>query len=488
MYELKILMLEDLSSDIELVKYELKKAGIDFILVSAETEEEFLRQLSLFAPDIILADYSLPEFNGLEALKILKKLEVNIPFILVTGTQTDEVAVECMKQGADDYILKTGLRRLPSAILNAINKQRIKQENEHVKEELRKSEEHYRLITENTHDLISTLDIEGNYLYVSPSYKEILGYKPAELIGRNSLDFIHPDDKARVIVAWKSALATLRSKTVEFRYRHNNGDWYFFEGVGKWIFDKNGSASKTVIISRDITQRKAYEEQLRDTTEKLRSLTTHLQTAIENERTRISREIHDELGQLMTALKMDLSLLSRKVSNAQGTEDIPAIQEEIKKMSGLADLNIQTIRKIATELRPDFLDNLGLLSAMQWQIEDFQRRTGIKCSLDIPSEDINLDEDRTTAIFRVFQETMTNVARHASAQKVSIRMAEEGEKLILEVADDGVGINQNRLKEIKSLGLLGMRERMHQFKGEILINSNNEDGKGTKITAILPLK
>src|SRR5438128_1421567 len=176
----RILVIEDTVTDAELVEHELRKAKIVFASKRVDTKEGFLRELEEFAPDLILSDYSLPQFNGLDALRLLKERNNSTPFILVTGSLTEEVAVACMKEGANDYILKKSLKRLPTAVLNAL----AKIESERAKEEaisaLRQSEEQYRLITENSLDLICMLDTEGTFIYVSPSYKVVLGYGPDE--------------------------------------------------------------------------------------------------------------------------------------------------------------------------------------------------------------------------------------------------------------------------------------------------------------------
>src|SRR5258707_7176510 len=195
---LRFLILEDVPTDAELIEQEFRKAGISFTSRRVDTEEAFLRELHDFRPDIILADYTLPQFGALEALRLLKELQFDIPFILVTGTQSEEVAVECMKEGADDYILKSSLKRLPTAVLNAFEKIAIEKDKEKAEEALRRSEEQYRLITETTHDVICLFDPKGNILYVSQSCTFVLGYSQRELIGGNFYSLVHPADRERV--------------------------------------------------------------------------------------------------------------------------------------------------------------------------------------------------------------------------------------------------------------------------------------------------
>jgi two-component system sensor kinase len=261
--KLKILMVEDMESDAELVERELRTSGFIYTLTRVDNKPGFLSELYNNTPDIILADYSLPQFSGLEALMLLKKFNTDIPFILVTGTQSEEVAVECMKEGADDYVLKSALKRLAPAMKNALKNSDIKKEKNRIEAALRRSEEHYRLITENTQDLVCMLDIEGNFLYLSPSYKEALGYRQQDLIGINFFTLIHPGDLDFVMLTWEQALTDMKSKRIEFRFRHRDSRWKCFEANANWIFNDSGLPQKALVVSRDITERKDAEEKIR---------------------------------------------------------------------------------------------------------------------------------------------------------------------------------------------------------------------------------
>jgi signal transduction histidine kinase len=213
----------------------------------------------------------------------------------------------------------------------------------------------------------------------------------------------------------------------------------------------------------------------------LRSLADHLQSVRENERTAIAREIHDELGQALTGLKMDLSWMAKKIP-----KDQPKLLDKIHSMSELTGTTLRTVQRISTGLRPGLLDDLGLTAAIEWQAEEFENRTGIKCSLTLEREDITLDEKRATALFRVFQETITNVARHAQATRVSASLKEKDGVLKLRVRDNGKGITKKQISNPKSFGLLGMRERVHTWGGEVKIIG--KPGKGTTVVVRMPFK
>jgi len=214
--------------------------------------------------------------------------------------------------------------------------------------------------------------------------------------------------------------------------------------------------------------------------EQLRNLSVYLQNARENERTMIAREVHDELGQSLTALKIDLALLTKRLP-----ADQKSVMEKAESMSQLIETTMQSVKKISTDLRPGILDHLGLTAAIEWQAEEFEKRTGIPCTAVFEPEEITLDKDRTTTVFRIFQETLTNIARHAQATQVSVILKKRSDRLELLVKDNGKGISEKHMSDPKSLGLIGIRERVHYWGGSLTICGIHE--KGTTVTVQLPL-
>ena len=237
---------------------------------------------------------------------------------------------------------------------------------------------------------------------------------------------------------------------------------------------------------RDITDRKRAETQLRDSREQLRALAAYLQSVREEERTRIARQVHDELGQTLTVLKMDLAWLDQRMAGVSDSDDLKQFEEKLKELPGHVDAIIATVRKIATELRPPVLDDLGLEAAVEWQIREFEKRTGIKCRFTGGLKHVDLSPERAIAVFRIFQETLTNIVRHAEATQVAIRLKEEGDKLVLEVQDNGRGMTGRELSGTRSLGLLGMRERATMLDGEV--NIIGRQGKGTTVGVRIPIQ
>ena len=256
-------------------------------------------------------------------------------------------------------------------------------------------------------------------------------------------------------------------------------------GMSSGLDELSQLASAFDQMAEKLEQRQAErdraEREIRDSREQLRNLSAHLQSVREEERTRMAREIHDELGQGLTALKMDVSWLNRRLLEEDAT-----LKNKLTSMEEVIDRTIETVQKLSGELRPGMLDDLGLAAAIEWQAEEFQKRTGIECVVSLRSEETVLNRDQSTTLFRIFQETLTNVIRHARATKVEARLEEQNGIIVLEITDNGRGITAAEISDAKSFGLIGMRERVEFLDGEIAILGS--PGKGTSIKVTLPLE
>jgi signal transduction histidine kinase len=247
------------------------------------------------------------------------------------------------------------------------------------------------------------------------------------------------------------------------------------------IYDDEGNCNRLLGTVHDITERKNAEEEILAMNKQLRNLLLHLENVREIERTNIAREIHDELGQQLTGLKMDASWVSKKYANGDAT-----IKERLASMIDLIDDTVKTVRRIATELRPGILDDLGLIAAIEWQSQEFEKRNGIRSEFHTNLSDLHLERDLSTNIFRVYQEALTNILRHASATSVNTKFERTNGDLILTVTDNGRGFDINEPKNKNALGLMGMKERALIFQGEFTIQS--EKLKGTTITLKVPFQ
>jgi signal transduction histidine kinase len=231
-------------------------------------------------------------------------------------------------------------------------------------------------------------------------------------------------------------------------------------------------------LTREIAERRAAEERARRSEEQLRALAAYLISVREEERTHVAREIHDELGQVLTGLKMDIAWLARQLQDA-------ALREKTDSMARLVDATVQTVRRIATRLRPEVLDEMGLVAAIGWQATEFQKRTGIRARLALPPESETFAEDVAVTVFRIFQEILTNIARHARASRVDVVLRRDADRVELEVVDNGVGIDMAEAERKVSLGLLGMQERALRLGGRVQVSGTA--GQGTRVAVSLPI-
>ena len=343
---------------------------------------------------------------------------------------------------------------------------------------LQESESKYKTLTENSLTGIF-IHQNGKLIFVNDKFAEMHGYKPEELLRKSHLLLVHPDQKKNMK---GMASKRLKGKSVPQQYEvqriTKDGKTIWCEMMATLIEYKGKPAIMGNLI--DITERKLAEVAIKESEEQLRNLTTYLQKIGEVERTNIAREIHDELGLGLTVLKIDLSWLRKRLPE----NEIP-LHEKAETMTQLIDKTIQTVKKISTELRPGLLDDLGLAAAIEWQAEEFQKRTGIQCKITIDPKDVTFDRDRNTAIYRIFQETLTNVARHAQATEVDVSLRQRDVQLELIVRDNGRGITEKELANPRSFGLIGIRERVKIFSGTNIIKG--VPGKGTTVTVRMPI-
>ncbi len=354
----RILFLEDNRDDVERMQHELNEANVCFTSCMAEKKVEFLKRVFEFRPDVILADYSLSSFNGMQAFQMLRREGVMVPFILVTGALSEQLALECLKDGVDDFILKSSFRRLPAAIINAIKKKGVEKENNRIAFELKRLHEELGLMLE----------------------------------------------------------------------RH--------------------------------------------------------QLSLEEERRNIARDLHDELGQGLHELKTDITMLCKKLASGK---KLPArvIQEEFSSITNRIHQITQSVMGISSGLRPDVLEELGVLEAIRSQAAEFERRNKISCQTYLHVDSLRLNRDLSTALFRIVQETLALV-KHSLATQVEIYLEDIDNALFLGIKDNGKEISEEKVNSSKSLGIIGLRERVRFLNGKFDIQ--RKEREGTMVSVLIPVE
>ncbi len=478
---LSILILEHDADDIELIQYELRKGGIVFNACIAHDQGSYEHALKDFSPQIILSDYSLPSFDGIHAFRIKQEICPDIPFLFVSGAIGEENSIELIKSGVTDYVLKDKLFTLPLKIDRAMSEWREKQAKREAEQKLIKSE---KLLAEA--QAIARMgnweiDMVGHVHTWSDEFFNIFGIDRARHQPSRELflSYVIEEDREQVGNAMQQSQAIIKDSSFNFRFRRSDGEMRHGRSEWKFDLDDSGRPLRQYGIVQDITESVKAEQEILRKNEELRNLSGHLQNIREDERKHIAREIHDELGQQLTALKMDIGWVMHKQPGAD-----EAVTNKLKDVLKLCDDVINTVRRISSELRPAIIDDLGLIAALEWKCNDFEEKTGMACQFISEIKERKFDNDIGINIYRILQETLTNVSRHAEAKAVFVYLSESPEGLVLEVRDDGKGIPDERVNNGKTLGIIGMKERAKLLGGTLEISGT--EGKGTCTKLILP--
>lgn len=352
-------------------------------------------------------------------------------------------------------------------------------ERKQAEERLRESEERFRAMCNASPVGIFLTEPDGRCIYDNAAHMRMSGLTGGEAMDFGWVKSIHPEDRERSVNGWRAAVESNTPYVGVNRYLHDDGTVIWADVRTAPVCDGKKVLGYVGVV-QDITERTRALEELRISRQSLRSLAARLHGLLEEQRTRIAREIHDELGQFLTGLKMDLVWVGGRLSKSQSS-----LKEKTVSMACLIDRLVESVRRISTELRPGILDDLGLEAAIEWQAHEFQERTGIRTQFTSALGDAHLDRGLSTAAFRILQEALTNVARHANATKVTIDLRELDGELALMVEDTGVGIKSSEIADKQSLGILGMRERAHLFGGEVEIHG--QKGRGTTVALRIPL-
>jgi len=336
-------------------------------------------------------------------------------------------------------------------------------------------------ILDNIPDIAWLKDDQSRFMAVNKPFVDACGVDEENLIGMTDLD-IWPQELAEKYRADDAkVIRSMKQLRVEETLVDFQGNLTWIETIKAPILNQAGKVIGTTGIARNITERKKADEELKESQEQLRTLSAHLHDLQEEERSRLSREINEELGQILSILKFDLDWVEKNLARND-----KAVQEKIQSMSKLIAAVIEWVRRISQELRPSMLDTLGLIPAMEWELNEFQKRTSISCKLDVNGTEVELDEQIATGLFRILQEVLSNVFMHSQAKCVNVSLNMKKSWLILSVRDNGVGIPDRKIIDKRSIGLFSIQERVRFLNGKIQIIGKKN--LGTIVTVELPYK
>jgi PAS domain S-box-containing protein len=456
---LKLLLLEDLETDAELIKRQVSKAGFSFEARVVDNREDFARELKEWGPDLILADYCLPTFDGLSALRLARADDPDALFIFVSGAIPEDVAIEAVREGAHDYVFKDRMSRLAPSITAAIEKLEEHRKRKRAEKELRESEERYRYLVE-----LSPVGIfvhrDSEILFANRAAASVLGLEPAELVGRNFFDFLEPSYHALIMGRLRKSGDTGGQPLVETSCRRNDGAMVRVEATAVHIPYEGEQAILSII--RDISEKKRLEREILEISGR--------------EQRRIGQDLHDTLGQNLAGAAFLGKALQQKLARLD-----PAMAEDASKVVSLITQSVSQARALSRGLCPVDIVANGLELAFTELASNTREFFGVRCTFETNNLCPSVDETTATHLYHIVLEAVNNAARHGGASRIAIRLVCESGGRILTVQDDGKGLE--RQPDEKGMGLRIMEYRAKVIGASLEIQSR--PGEGTIVTCSL---
>ena len=479
--EVRILILDDALTDAELVTFELVEAGMAFIPKYASDKASYIRSLEDQQPDIILSDYSLPGFDGLSAMTLAKEKYPDIPFIFVSGAIGEEMAIELLKQGATDYVLKDRLSRLAQAVTRALQEVEERKERKHAEEEKREAALYARSLIETSLDPLIMINAYGKIMDVNKAAESVTGLSREILIGSDFVNYITDPQRARqaylevfekgVIHDYQLGIRHVSGRVTEVIY---NASLYRNEA---------GDIQGIFAAARDITERLDAEKKILANIEMLRALSAELIMTEERERRRIAVDLHDNIGQTLALTKMKLNTLMEQATPAGLAKPILEILE-------MVDQSIEQTRSLTRELSPSVLYELGIHEALGWLGDQMLDQHHLQIDLKNDLKTAKIAKDIQMFIYRSVRELLLNIVKHAHAKEAQITLQKSGENIRITVRDEGCGFDipniDQLFKKSGGFGLFSIRERLNSMGGSLDIATRK--GGGTHVEMIVPQK
>ena len=480
---LELVVVEDNDDDYLLLVAHLSAAGWKLSPTRVETGAELQAALARGATDAVISDHQLPRFGSMQALAMVRAVDPDLPFVLVSGAIGEEVAVAALQAGADDYVMKDKLTRLAPALTHALEAAASRRRQRAAEAALVESEARFRALAANLPGVVFQILSDADrhpLVYLSEAAQRLFG-EPIERLLDNPdgfLDRFDPD----AAQALRAALTGHSGRLADLRW---SGTLRPQSGRGRvWVALAasprrlpSGSVRWDGILT-DITAQKEAEHALVQSRTELRDLASHLARVREEEREAIAREIHDDVGGTLMAVKFSVAWLKGQLGH-----EAPAVAK-LAELDRLVDVAILSSSRIMHDLRPGILDE-GIVAALEWQARDFQQRMGITCGFTASADEIPVDRATAITVFRICQEGLNNVAKYAAAHRVDVRLDGRPGRLRMTVHDDGKGIHPLDLAKPDCFGLRGMKERAVSLGGSVAITGG--PGRGTTITLTLPV-
>lgn len=477
---LRILLAEDSPADAELIELAVSTA-FDATIKRIDSSEALAEALRGGRWDVVISDYYMPGFGAMNALKVVRDNDDHLPFIVVSASLGEDVAVDAMRAGAGDYVTKRNLTRLVPAIERVLREAETRRGAARAEQQLlEQSALLHGLVNHFPGVVFQVLgDGPGKYRFshVSEGSVELLEVAPAMLEHDPNAFFrlLQKPDSTHLAAHMKRSADKLTPVNWEGRVKAAQS------GIIKWVnirLRPRRSMGGEIIwegFMANISMSKEHEIELIAARKRQSELASHLENAKEHERARIARELHDDIGGNLTAIKIDVLWLAERA----GTD--PKVRAKLKALEELVDQTASSVARIGQDLRPGILD-LGLVEAIEWIARDFSNRTGVSASVRCECGKLDIDPDTATALFSILRETLTNIAKHAKATQVKIHLDASDDELELTVADNGKGIEAaDRLKPT-SFGLRGMEERAAQLGGTVDVSPLRPSGTCIAVT------
>ncbi len=427
--------------------------------------------------DALLYVFGTPGLTAPAACRILQALDIDLPFIVVADPADEKPAVRTMRAGVHDVVFRDHMGRLLPVIEREVREARSRADHRAALDMVNDSDARFRGLASSLPGMVFHLQrtSDGGYrfLYVSEGSQALFGIKQHELLAspRKFFEAFEPDDRRGLEAALTASAATGQALDWAGRLRgRHKGRWVDLRSIPQRGEEGAAGPVNWQGIATDITAVKETEAALRASREQLSELSFHLEAAREQERERIARDIHDELGSILVRLKIEVTLMAGKLP-----AEPPVLREKARSIEALLDQAMGAASRVARELRPGILKEFGLPAAIESLAEDFSQHFGITCRVQC-DDDLEPDEETSLALFRIVQETLTNIAKHAHASLVVVRLRRERGSIALEVRDNGRGISEADMAKPKSFGLRGIRERVHSLMGEFSIGPGEHGG------------